>query len=418
MTRAAHDPPAGETARAARGGVRADERALAPDLARGFMLLMIVLSNTGFHLYAAAHGASGWHPVDGSAWDAVARFAMITGLDLRAYPMFAFLFGYGMVLLYQRQRAAGASERRAVSLLRRRSLWLVAFGAVHAALLMAGDILGLYGLVSLVLGWLFLRRADRTLLVWAGVFTALLAALTALTLLDFLSGTDTSSRVPDTVAYASGESSYPASVVARLQTWGIGVTLFGSLFGFAFHAAMLAGCWAARRRVLEEPGRHLRLLGWTAGLGITAGWLGGLPVALDQVGVLSLPEAAHGPNGPVFMWQVLTGLPGGIGYAALFGLLAHWLSRQARASVPVVAVGALGQRSLSGYLAHSLLFAPALAAWGLGLGAHLNSASMALFAVGVWLVTVAGAYALHRAGRRGPAEALLRRLVYGRADRT
>jgi uncharacterized protein len=32
--------------------------------------------------------------------------------------------------------------------------------------------------------------------------------------------------------------------------------------------------------------------------------------------------------------------------------------------------------------------------------------------VGVWLVTVAGAYALERAGRRGPAEVLLRRLAY------
>ncbi|CAM5244040.1 hypothetical protein SVIOM74S_02629 [Streptomyces violarus] len=70
------------------------------------------------------------------------------------------------------------------------------------------------------------------------------------------------------------------------------------------------------------------------------------------------------------------------------------------------------------YLAHSLLFAPVLAAWGLGLGAHLGSTTMALFAFAVWLVTVAGAYALERAGRRGPAEAVLRRLMYGpRVDR-
>lgn len=70
------------------------------------------------------------------------------------------------------------------------------------------------------------------------------------------------------------------------------------------------------------------------------------------------------------------------------------------------------KRSLSCYLTHSLIFAPLLAAWGLGLGEHLTSATMALVATGVWLVTVAGAYALERAGRRGPAEALLRRLMY------
>nr|WP_313956554.1 DUF418 domain-containing protein [Streptomyces sp. SAJ15] len=38
-------------------------------------------------------------------------------------------------------------------------------------------------------------------------------------------------------------------------------------------------------------------------------------------------------------------------------------------------------------------------------------------ATGVWLITVFGAYALERAGRRGPVEAVLRRLVY-RGPRT
>ncbi len=64
------------------------------------------------------------------------------------------------------------------------------------------------------------------------------------------------------------------------------------------------------------------------------------------------------------------------------------------------AVTAVGKRSLSGYLAHSLLFAPLLATWGLGLGAHLGSATMALFATGVWLLTVAAAHTLERAEPR------------------
>ena len=80
-------------------------------------------------------------------------------------------------------------------------------------------------------------------------------------------------------------------------------------------------------------------------------------------------------------------------------------------------MSAVGERSLSCYLTHSLLFSPVLAAWGLGLGARLSSATMALFAVAVWLVTVFAAYALEQAGRRGPAEVLLRRLVYGQRRR-
>jgi uncharacterized protein len=62
-----HDRAASRRETVARGAVRPGERALAPDLARGCMLLLIVLSNTGFHLWAARHGASGWHPVGGSS---------------------------------------------------------------------------------------------------------------------------------------------------------------------------------------------------------------------------------------------------------------------------------------------------------------------------------------------------------------
>ncbi|MFD3917880.1 DUF418 domain-containing protein [Streptomyces sp. NPDC058595] len=110
----------------------------------------------------------------------------------------------------------------------------------------------------------------------------------------------------------------------------------------------------------------------------------------------------------------ITGGAAGLGYVAAVALLAHrWTRRPARRGARAVdAVSAVGKRSLSCYLTHSLIFAPLLAAWGLGLGEHLTSATMALVAVGVRLVTVVGADALERAGRRGPAEVLLRRLMY------
>jgi uncharacterized membrane protein YeiB len=53
-----------------------------------------------------------------------------------------------------------------------------------------------------------------------------------------------------------------------------------------------------------------------------------------------------------------------------------------------------------------------LAAWGLGLGAHLTSATAMLVGIGVWLLTVVVAHRLDVAGIRGPAEVLLRRLTY------
>ncbi|MGK5555639.1 DUF418 domain-containing protein [Actinomadura kijaniata] len=414
------DGPRGpETARVARGGVQARERALAPDLARGLMLLLIVLSNTAFHLYAAEHGPSGWHPVDGSALDRAVRLVMIVTLDMRVYPLFGFLFGYGMMQLFLRQTAAGTSERRAARLLYRRGFWLVVIGLLHSTLLMAGDIVGAYGVASLLLVLLFLRRAPRTQLVWAGIAAAVTVLLYAGPLWALARGDvgafgPAAGDPPSTRDYASGTESYLDAMGTRATT-GFFVTFVGGPLMLTAPQMVLA-FWAARRRVLEEPHRHLRLLRRTAVVAVPAGWLGALPMALAHSGIWHVPPAALSAEGTLAALRDVTGTLGGVGYVAVFALLAHHLSERARRHPVTVAVTAVGKRSLSTYLTHSLIFAPVLAAWGLGLGAHLNSATMALFATGVWLVTVAAAHALERADRRGPAEAVLRRLTYGTAD--
>ncbi|WP_460999162.1 DUF418 domain-containing protein [Streptomonospora sediminis] len=394
--------------------MRAGERALAPDLARGLMLLLIVLSNTAFFLYTAEHGPSGWHPVDGSAVDRAVQFAMITGLDLRIFPLFAFLFGYGMMQVMRRQTDAGSTKRAAVRLLRRRSLWLLVFGLLHGSLLLGGDILGTYGVASLLIGWLFLRRRDTTLLVWAVLFLGISAYFESQSALGILAAGDSAALAtePSTTYYASGEESYAASVATRFSTW-LFVAFGGGLLGFSSYTAMLLGFWSARKRLLEEPERYLPLLRGTAIVGVAVGLLGGLPSALAHVGVLGAAPAMMAEGGPLYTIQSITGVVGGLGYVSVFALIVHHLSDSARRSLPVAAVAAVGNRSLSCYLAHSLIAAPLLAAWGLGLGAHLTSATMALVAIGVWLLTVAGAYALDRTGRRGPAEVALRRLMYG-----
>ena len=209
-----------------------------------------------------------------------------------------------------------------------------------------------------------------------------------------------------------GSSSWLVSVPLRLLTWTPG--LVSGLATLVMPAAFLLGLLAARHRVLEEPGRHLRLLRRTAVIGLAVGWGTGLVQALIHLGVVVPPAP-----GAFATTHLYTGIFAGIGYAALFALLAHRIStRSATPPLPARALVALGRRSLSGYLAQSVLFIPALSAWGLGLGAHLSSWSALAVGVGVWLVTVVVAYALDRAGIRGPAETVLRRLTYGPTGRS
>ncbi|GAB3753229.1 DUF418 domain-containing protein [Microlunatus parietis] len=397
---------------AGRGPVRVGERALAPDLARGFMLLGIVLANTPLLLYGDDSGAP---PAPA---DVVAQSVIMTLIDRKAYPMFAFLFGYGMVQLYQRQLDAGSPAVGARRLLQRRNLCLIGFGLVHAALLWDGDILGSYGLLGLIVVAVFLGRRDRTLLRAAAVLAVgHVVVLAAAVVVDLVSDGEygITPAIPYVTDYSGTEqTSYPHSVLARSTDWARGLLVYG-LTPLVIAAVVLLGCWAARHRILERPLDHLPLLRRAAVAGLAVGWAGGAGYALAHFQVIQVPYA--------YAWLYeatqATGALGGLGYVAVFALVAARYQLRERIPGPVaVAVIALGQRSLSGYLAQSVINAPVFAAWGFGIGAWMTSAPTALFAVGVWLITVLLAEVLRQRTVRGPAETLLRRLAYRSPSRT
>src|ERR1700754_620922 len=132
------------------GPVRRRERALAPDLIRGAMLLFIALANAANFAFAGQPGLDGTpHGLQRAV-----NFLMTTLVDSRAYPVFAVMFGYGLVQLARRHQAAGR-------ILLRRNIALIGFGLAHATLLYFGDFLGAYGIVGILATLLLLRRGDR-----------------------------------------------------------------------------------------------------------------------------------------------------------------------------------------------------------------------------------------------------------------
>lgn len=378
------------------------DRAVAPDLARGVMLLLIALAHVPWFLWNSELGSTLLHPAEGGTADRAAQAVTIVFVDGRAWTLFGLLFAYGIGQLYARRSAAGSTDPEIRRLLRTRHWWLLAFGLVHAVLLWQGDILGTYGLLGLLLVPLFLHRSDRVLTIWIGLLLGVAALLNiGLAVLGQLAPSGVGAMAPQ--QQAAAETGYLASALLRLALWV--PTPISSLVGLVMPAAFLIGIIAARHRVLDEPGRHLSLLRRTAVIGLALGWGLGSLQALLHLGVLVVPN----PSAMV-SFHLFTGIFAGVGVAALFGLIAHRVG--ARRPLPVRALVALGRRSLSGYLAQSLIFVPVLAAWGLGLGAHLTSASAMLVGIGVWLLTVVVAYRLDVAGVRGPAEVLLRRLTY------
>jgi len=384
------------------------------------MLLLIAIANVSWHLWGRPTGLTSAHPTDGGPLDSALAAVSLVFIDGRIYPMFAFLFGYGMVQFARSRAARGFPDRIVDRMLLRRHLWLLVFGFVHALLLFNGDILGAYGLAGLILGAALFRRSDRALRItaWilAGIILLFALGSIVLGLLMLLLPAEVQDEIArsmvtgrSTTDMFAGQTNYALAALARAGTW-FGTTI-GTVLMLTVPLSIVLGWMAARRGLLDDPAAHRTVLVRIAVGGITIGAVGGLPSALEFLAILPVPAVSPW----MFMGiDTLTGVAGGAGYAALFGLLALRIgTRPGRFSS---AVAGVGRRSLSFYLLQSLLFAPLLNAWGFGLGHGMGTTVAFAIAVGVWVVSLVLAAVLDRRNTRGPAERLLRRLTYGPHD--
>ncbi|EYT53704.1 hypothetical protein H490_0110150 [Leucobacter sp. UCD-THU] len=393
-------------------------RALAPDLARGWMLLLIAIANVSAYLWGHDTPLYTTHPPDGSALDRALSALTILFVDARVYPMFAFLFGYGMVQFARSRETRGVPLAAVRGMFWRRHWWLLAFGFVHAALLFAGDILGAYGLAGLALTAALFWRSDRVLKFATWTMFALIAfgAVSLLglgLLLNALVPADspalmTGADFGSTADMLNGVQGYGWAMLARIGMWLVSTP--ATVLSLVVPLCILLGWLAGRHRWLEAAGARIGL-GAVAGWGILVSTVAAAPTALLYLGLLPALEPVAWAT---MLLNQLAGAAGGVGYAALFGVIG--LRLQYRAGAVSRAVAAVGKRSLSIYLLQSVVFAPLLAAWGFGLGSRVNTAAAFGIALGAWLLSLILAVILERRGARGPAEVLLRRLTYARLD--
>ncbi|GAA0605235.1 DUF418 domain-containing protein [Kribbella sandramycini] len=353
------------------------------------MLLFIALANS--HYFVGGARWFGGFPVDGNVLDRGAGFLISTFVDGRAFPMFGVLFGYGVAQIVRRQRESGREWWPIRKLLWRRSLVLVVVGFAHAMLLYVGDILGAYG-VLLFLGVWALRWKD----IWLFIVAGLVWVLTALPSDDSFS---TMTEGPD-------PAMLPPELLGQFAD-RLGAHSIIALLGWiGFVAPFLIGLWAGRRRILERPAEHQTLLRTTALVGLTIAILGALPVSLVVGGIIKQPaNDTLSYLGPL---HDATGLFGGFGYAALIVLIARRLTRGRFTT----AIAAVGQRSMTCYLAQSVVWTIVFTPYLLGLSNTLTTTTTALLAIATWLATVGLAEWMRRKGYRGPFESMIRRLTY------
>lgn len=370
---------------------------LAPDLARGFMLLLIALAHaplliTGTDLVNVDDRL---RPAGGVA-DQLANFGLTFFVFSRSFPLFAALLGYGLVLIIESRRRRGEPDAVIRSRVRRRGRWMVIFGLGMALLVTPVEILAPYGVITILLAGVLVRddgALRRVIIVLAGV-----AVITSV-LLGFALSAGPTEGAPTT---ALGHLGYaPADLVYRLTSWVFGAIINVTLFPIAL--AVLVGAWAARRRLLEEPERNLGLLRRIVAVGLPVSLLGAVPLALIGAGLLA---PGHGWWAQAL--HVTSGLAGGFAYAAIFGLIGRHVPATARWTRPLTAIG---QRSLTCYIVMETALILLSSTAFLGFGARVGPAGAMLIGLVAWLVAAVVANLLRAVNRPGPAEWLLRRLV-------
>jgi uncharacterized membrane protein YeiB len=373
------------------------QRVLTPDLARGFMLLLIAMAYAPVYTTSGEAGGYGRRP-GGSFLDHGVSFVSTLVVENRAFPMFGILFGYGLVMLVESGRRKGLSERESRAILRRRSLWLLVFGTVHTVLAYTAEILAAYGVAGLTIGLLVFKphfKLGKILAILAPIYLA--TSLVAMSIL----AADTGSLVHP--GYATAED-----WILRLV--GIVVGPLANTVMFPMFVFVVIGIWAARKRLLERPADHVPLLKRLAVVGVSVSLAGALPLALAGIGVIEVGDVGYGVLNTL---QELTGVFAGIGYVALWGLLSLRLAAKPGPGTRLLA--AAGQRSLSVYLFISLAIALVMNHDLIGVGDAVGKAGAVGVAVAIWTVGVLAARVLEAEGKQGPAEVLLRRLVYKKA---
>jgi uncharacterized protein len=298
-------------------------------------------------------------------------------------------------------------------------------GATHLLLLWYGDILHVYALLGFGL-LLFRARADKTLLVWAGLLLLLVPTVSqVLQRLPQLlgsaqalgAGTRTLERASNAQAMATYAAGHYVEVVRTNVTLYLRQLLRPQVFAMwsPIFARFLLGLWAGRRRLFHDPAQHLPLFREVLRWGLIVGVMGngaGLAVRqLTQAGVLS-PERM--PWQPILMapvWQ-LADLSLAAAYVA--GLTLLFQRPVWRRLLSVLAP--VGRMALTNYLSQSVVSLFIFYGYGLALIGKASPSLCVGLCLGIFSVQVLLSHLWLARFRFGPAEWVWRSLTYGKAQ--
>ncbi|MDO4258130.1 MAG: DUF418 domain-containing protein [Actinomycetaceae bacterium] len=391
----------------------------APDVARGFMLLLIAIANVPFWILTFPEKAE---ETVIEQWMLLVRIMFI---DWRAYPLFSMLFGFGLMTMVNRLREKHIATRQAQfaaanvtpadqeaqeqwyrvfshegvregsRLVIKRGWWMLLFGAIHG-LFFIGDIIGAYAVVALLLGALIAHKKWGILYSVSGIILLLSAFM-------FIGKEWAVQFMGVNYQDQALQNQTLFNPLQNIILWVPLVLISQPLLSLIVPSVVI-GARLADTDIITHPERYRRLL-WSVGIGgLALAGLLALPWALSKVGFS--PSVFLGS----LELRVLGGIFGAAGWLALLTLLAG--PARERLTGWRWVMSSVGRRSMTAYLSQTVLFLIICALLQISGVTSLSEGVAAAIAVGVWIVTVVMCVVMEKAGwKRGPFEVLLRNLV-------
>lgn len=372
----------------------AKQRIFSIDALRGFSLLGILLMNilTFAYPYQIINPFEFFQHQDG-AWFKISSLFIIASF----YPIFAFLFGYGLSIMYQNSLDKGLNYYPMIT---RRLLFLLLLGIIHGVFIFYGDILSTYALLGLI-AIIFVRlKPQYTLIalsIGIGIFVLLyllpMILLKDVTQIESFVGLQELERVNNILSSAD----YVSIIGFNLKYFGMNIANAILVGPFSILPIMLFGIYAHQINWFNKIKQHKNLY-----------MVIGVVVLILGLAIKMIQIVLEGSVTSQLMSQMIGGPIVALSYIMFFVILCENQTVR-KILTPLQSIGKL---SLTTYIMQSIICI--IIFYGVGLNYYGKLPVLTIYIIGIviYCVQLIVSYLYLLRFKQGPLEKLWRKVTY------
>ncbi|MGY0684456.1 DUF418 domain-containing protein [Mammaliicoccus sciuri] len=372
----------------------AKQRIFSIDALRGFSLLGILLMNilTFAYPYQIINPFEFFQHQDG-AWFKISSLFIIASF----YPIFAFLFGYGLSIMYQNSLDKGLNYYPIIT---RRLLFLLLLGIIHGVFIFYGDILSTYALLGLI-AIIFVRLKPQFTLValsiGIGIFVLLyllpMILLKDVTQIESFVGLQELERINNILSSAD----YVSIIGFNLKYFGMNIANAILVGPFSILPIMLFGIYAHQINWFNKIKQHKNLY-----------MVIGVVVLILGLAIKMIQIVLEGSVTSQLMSQMIGGPIVALSYIMFFVILCEDQTAR-KILTPLQSIGKL---SLTTYIMQSVICIFIFYGVGFNFYGKLPVLNIYIIGIVIYFVQLIVSYLYLMKFKQGPLEKLWRKVTY------